>query len=99
MTNSAEFPTVCLCWGDQDLVSIVQANTLNSTFSGSGVPYFYNVIPGVGHTMNFPTLPAEILECISFIDASVSNGVVDGLGKESGWKIYPNPAQDFCEVA
>ncbi len=94
MSNAAGFPPVCLCWGDQDFVSIFQANALNNTFTGSAVPYYYNVIPNVGHTMNFPQLPAEILECINFIDGAVATGSIDIQGTVTRLDYFPNPVSD-----
>ena len=89
MSNQATFPPVCLCYGTSDYVSILQANTLNSTFSSSSVPYLYNQVPGVGHTMNYPTVTAEVLECINFIDANSTSGVNENAFKSLS--VFPNP--------
>lgn len=94
MANALTFPPVCLCWGDQDLVSIFQASTLNNLFSGSQVPYFYNEIPGVGHTMNFPGITDEVLECIQFIDGTTMTSRLVDASSTHQVNVYPNPAND-----
>jgi len=89
MSNQASFPPVCLCYGTSDYVSILQANTLNSTFSGSSVPFLYNEIPGVGHTMNYSSVTAEVLECIDFIDANSTIGLHEN--SVISFNVFPNP--------
>lgn len=83
-------PPICLCWGDADFVSILQNNTLDNTIGNSGVPYHHVTMPGVAHTMDYPTFPQVMKECIDFIDvASVSTN--DITVKEI--KVWPNPAR------
>lgn len=90
LSNPQEIPPVCLCNGSVDFVSIVQANVLNNSLNGAGFPYLYNEIPGVAHTMEYPTFTEEMLECVNFIDANTSDvGIDEWRGKEVS--IYPNP--------
>ena len=90
LSNPQEIPPVCLCNGTVDFVSIVQANILNNSLSNAGFPYLYNQIPGVDHTMEYPTFTEEMLECIHFIDANSSNVSVEEWSGNAV-SIYPNP--------
>lgn len=90
LSNPQEIPPVCLCTGTADFTSIIQTNLLNNSLNGAGFPYYYNQIPGVDHTMEYPTLTEEMLECINFIDANSSNvGIQEWTGNPVS--IYPNP--------
>lgn len=90
LSNPQEIPPVCMCNGSVDFVSIVQANILNGSLNGAGFPYLYNEIPGVAHTMEYPTFTEEMLECVNFIDANTSGvGIEEWSGDEIS--IYPNP--------
>ncbi len=83
-------PPICLCWGDQDFVSALQNTTLDNTIGNSDAPYHHITMPGVDHTMEYPTFPAVMIECINFID----NAAVGVDEKEArNVRIYPNPAQ------
>ena len=90
LSNPQEIPPVCLCNGTVDFVSIVQANILNNSLGNAGFPYLYNQIPGVDHTMEYPTFTEEMLECIHFIDANSSNVSVEEWSGNAV-SIYPNP--------
>ena len=99
LSNPQEIPPVCLCSGTVDLVSIVQTNVLNSNngLVGGGFPYLFNPIPGVAHTMEYPTFTQEMLECINFIDANTSNvGIQEWSG--NAVSIYPNPLSGNREL-
>lgn len=90
MANESEFPPVCLCWGDVDNTSFIQAGLLNDIFAASTVPYLYNEIPGVAHTMDTPLLTGELLECVDFIDAQYNTvGIQDMVF--NGVRVFPNP--------
>lgn len=97
LSNPQEIPPVCLCNGSVDFVSIVQANVLNNSLSGAGFPYLYNEIPGVAHTMEYPTFTEEMLECISFIDANTSGVGIDEWS-EGEITVYPNPITENQEL-
>lgn len=97
LSSPQEIPPVCLCSGTVDFTSFFQTSSLNNNLNGAGFPYFYNEIPGVDHTMEYPTFTQEMLECITFIDANTSN-----VGMEE-WKgnavsMYPNPLSENQEL-
>ena len=97
LSNPQEIPPVCLCSGTVDFTSIVQTGVLNNSLNGAGFPYLYNQIPGVGHTMEYPTFTEEMLECINFIDANSSNvGVEEWSGNTVS--IYPNPLTEGASL-
>ncbi|MDB4655229.1 T9SS type A sorting domain-containing protein [Flavobacteriales bacterium] len=97
LSDPQEIPPVCLCSGTVDFTSIIQTNLLNNSLNGAGFPYLYNEIPGVGHTMEYPTFTEEMLECINFIDANTSNvGVEEWSGNKVS--IYPNPLSSNQEL-
>lgn len=91
LSNPEEIPPVCLCTGTQDFTSILQTNLLNNNLGGSGIPYLYNVLQGVDHTMEYAALTTEMLECIAFIDAQYSTGIDEQ--KENAFRVFPNPAR------
>ncbi|MFT6210063.1 MAG: hypothetical protein ACJAYA_000551 [Bacteroidia bacterium] len=99
LSNPQEIPPVCLCSGSVDFVSIVQTNILNSnnSLAGGSFPYLFNEIPGVAHTMEYPTFTEEMLECINFIDANTSNvGIKEWTGNSVS--IYPNPLNEGANL-
>lgn len=97
LSNPQEIPPVCLCTGTQDLTSILQTAALNNSLDGAGFPYLYNQIPGIGHTMDYPTLTDELLECVNFIDANTSNlGIHEWTGNPVS--LYPNPLNEGQEL-
>ena len=96
MNQQAYFPSICLLCGTSDFVSLLQANILNATFEGSSVPFLYNEIPGVAHTMNYPELTQELMECINFFNGSNSIANPDGKPQIT---LYPNPASSYITVA
>lgn len=97
MNQQASFPAICLLCGTTDFVSLLQANILNATFEGSSVPFLYNEIPGVGHTMNYPELTQELMECINFFNNG-SSSIASPTGK-TALTLYPNPASNEITVA
>lgn len=97
LSNPQEIPPVCLCTGTADFTSIIQTNLLNNSLDGAGFPYLYNEIPGVGHTMEYPALTQEMLECINFIDANTSGtGITEWTGNTVS--MYPNPVNEGQEL-
>jgi len=97
LSNPQEIPPVCLCTGTADFTSFLQTAALNNSLNGAGFPYLYNQIPGVDHTMEYPTFTQEMLECINFIDANTSNvGVEEWIG--NAVTIYPNPLTDGANL-
>jgi len=89
LSSPEEIPPVCLCTGTQDFTSIIQTNLLNNNLGNSSIPYFYNVIPGVDHTMEYSTFTEEMMECIVFIDAQYNVGITEMNAKSI--RISPNP--------
>ncbi|MDP6907907.1 MAG: T9SS type A sorting domain-containing protein [Flavobacteriales bacterium] len=90
LSDPHEIPPVCLCSGDADLTSFLQTLALNNNLAGGGFPYLYNSIPGVDHTMEYPTFTEEMLECINFIDANTAGvGIEEWNGPSVS--LYPNP--------
>lgn len=97
LSNPQEIPPVCLCTGTQDFTSIIQTNLLNNSLDGAGFPYLYNEIPGVDHTMEYPTFTEEMMECIDFIDANSSGlGISEWTGNSIS--MYPNPLTETQEL-
>lgn len=88
-------PPICLCWGDADAVSIIQNNALDNAISSSDAPYHHITMPGVGHTMDYPSFPQVMMECINFID-NAAVGVEEQQLKDL--RVYPNPAQAGGEI-
>jgi hypothetical protein len=89
LSSPEEIPPVCLCIGTQDFTSIIQTNLLNNNLGNSSIPYLYNVIPGVDHTMEYPTFTEEMMECIAFIDAQYNLGLNEM--NTQFIRISPNP--------
>lgn len=88
LSDPQSIPPVCLCSGSQDFTSIFQTNLLNNNLNGSGIPYLYISMPGVGHTMDYPALVPTMRQCIDFIDAQYSTHVDNGPFSEIG--LRPN---------
>ncbi len=70
LSEQAVFPPTCLCWGTSDVVSNIlgQVNAIRDSFENSSFDFFFNEIPGVAHTMDFPGFTDEFLECVRFIE-------------------------------
>lgn len=97
LNDPQEIPPVCLCTGTLDFTSFLQTAALNNSLDGAGFPYLYNEIPGVDHTMEYPTFTQEMLECINFIDANTPGvGISEWTGNEVS--IYPNPISEDAEL-
>ncbi len=97
LSDPEEIPPVCLCSGSADFTSFLQTAALNNSLDGAGFPYLYNEIPGVDHTMDYPTLTEEMLECINFIDANTSGlGVSEWSGNPVS--MFPNPLAEGQEL-
>lgn len=97
LSNPQDIPPVCLCTGTVDYTSFLQTAALNNSLDGASFPYLYNQIPGVDHTMEYPTLTHEMLECINFIDANSPNvGIEEWQG--NAVSIYPNPLSEGANL-
>jgi hypothetical protein len=95
--NQSEIPPVCLCVGTSDFVSLAQANIIRNAFNNSSVPFLYNTISGVAHTMDFPSFPTEIKKCVDFIDANATLSNQAEFEKND-FKIFPNPSKDILNI-
>ncbi|MBP9151671.1 MAG: T9SS type A sorting domain-containing protein [Flavobacteriales bacterium] len=96
LSNPQDIPPVCLCTGTADFTSFLQTAALNNSLDGASFPYLYNQIPGVDHTMEYPTFTQEMLECINFIDANTPNvGIDEWQGDPVS--IYPNPLTEGAD--
>jgi dienelactone hydrolase len=95
--NQTEIPPVCLCVGTSDFVSLAQANIIRNAFNNSSVPFLYNTISGVAHTMDFPSFPAEVKKCVDFIDENATLSSQKTFDKNS-IKIYPNPSKEILNI-
>ncbi|GJM32588.1 MAG: hypothetical protein DHS20C18_15890 [Saprospiraceae bacterium] len=79
-----DFPPACICIGDDDSPNFkAVSNTLHNDLISNGGISLLNAIPDVGHTVEFPTYPEEIMKCINFID--------DQAGDPLTLEVEPNP--------
>ncbi|PCH98354.1 MAG: hypothetical protein COB85_01615 [Bacteroidetes bacterium] len=70
----ADFPPACICIGLNDAATFITvANTLHNDIASNGGTSFINEIAGVGHTVDFPSYPDEMMECFNFIESQYSN--------------------------
>ncbi|MGK0280466.1 MAG: hypothetical protein ACI9RU_003249 [Litorivivens sp.] len=93
----ADFPPACICIGLQDSENFITvANTIHDGIIAHGGQSILNEIEGVGHTVDFPTYPDEMMECFAFIEAQYEAvGVSENVAKEDlGFNVYPNPSAD-----
>jgi hypothetical protein len=89
---------ICTCIGQDDSNTFYTVSyTLHFNATGNGWTTFFNNIPGVGHTMAFPTFIEEMMECIDFIEAQY----VTGLTEENDFEftLSPNPAHDLVRIS
>lgn len=98
LTAQTTFPATCLCYGDADPISNIlgQVTAIRDSFANSQFDFFYNEIPGINHTMEFPNFTREMLECFRFIQDPVnfipdSSYVGEGIISTESLSFYPNP--------
>jgi len=99
LSQQTEFPPTCLCFGDQDPISNIlgQVTSIRDSFANSPFDFFYNEIPGITHTMEFPNFTREMLECFRFMD-NPQSFIPDSsyVGEQTilpqSFGIYPNPS-------
>ena len=63
----------CICSGTSD--PAYDANEYLFDFLESDSKAYFNSIPGVGHTTNFSSLRAEVMECFHWFNDLVSNSI------------------------
>ena len=92
--NIDGFPPACLCIGLNDSNSFINvSNNLHNDIISNGGKSILNEIPGVGHTVAFPSYPDEMMECIQFIeDQYIISSTVKWEEKQVKISIYPNPS-------
>ncbi len=89
-----DFPPACICIGLDDSQNFINvSNTIHNDIQSNGGTSFLNEIPGVGHTVAFPTYPQEMMKCMNFIeDFHQSTAINDHSGFAGTLTITPNPA-------
>jgi hypothetical protein len=92
--NSTRFP-ICTCIGANDNGFMSVATTFTDNVIENGGTAMLNVIPGIGHTTNFPEFSAEMMECFHFIENAYQTTGIRELEKKT-IKLFPNPSSgDF----
>lgn len=83
----------CICVGSQDQ-GLQGSQTLRDSFVLNGTPFYYNEIPGVGHTTFFPTFKEEIMECFDYFNSLMLSIKGQSKSDYSVVHVYPNPPLD-----
>ena len=87
---TTDVPT-CVCVGSVD-----PGLALNQRFRDSldvnGVPYLYNLMPGIGHVTGFATYPQELMECFNWINNPITS--IENVKDPVEVSVFPNPASD-----
>ncbi|MEO1257314.1 MAG: T9SS type A sorting domain-containing protein [Bacteroidota bacterium] len=92
--SAGAFPPACICIGLSDSNTFINvANSLHNDLQSNGGASFLNEIPGVGHTVAFPSFPAEMMECLEFIEAQYEVNNVNNFPEiNNEILVYPNPS-------
>ncbi|MFT4985268.1 MAG: hypothetical protein ACI8U0_000900 [Flavobacteriales bacterium] len=95
-----EFAPACICIGLDDSSNFIAvANNLHDDILLNGGSSFLNEIPDVGHTVDFPSFEAEMMECINFIEGQYATSVDEvQLKIEQSIRVYPNPSNNILNV-
>ena len=95
--NIADFPPACICIGLEDSQNFINvSNNLHNAIQANGGISMLNEVPNVGHTVDFPEYPNEMMECIHFIEAQYQN--TDNIKEQEvdpDIRLFPNPASDY----
>lgn len=93
--NGKNIPT-CICVGDADATfyNAIQQGYSNMVAAGANVSI--NVIPGVGHTLNFTTFEQEYMECFEAVNTVV--GMASLPENTVGISMYPNPTSGHFTI-
>lgn len=100
--SAPDFPPSCVCIGLNDAQTFINvANALHQNIVSNGGESILNEIPGVGHTVVFPTYPDEMMECFNFIESTYESTATHDLisGEKVELNIFPNPATDDIQIA
>lgn len=88
----------CVCSGTVD-GSYNQNLSLHDSLSANGVETYWNSMPGIPHTTNFPEFDAEMMECFNWIDNSYNTAVSVGERYlKNTFKVFPNPSNGHLSV-
>jgi hypothetical protein len=87
---------ICTCIGSDDSNFYEVSTALHSNATAAGHSTFLNEIPGVGHTMAFPTFIDEMMECIDFIELQYAANLEEYHSFE--FSAYPNPVADVLRL-
>lgn len=93
--NVGAFP-ICTCIGQDDLSFFNVSYIFHLNATAAGGTTLFNEIPGVGHTMDFPTFIEEMMECYDFIEAQYPVSIDEYSDFE--FELYPNPVSDMLQV-
>jgi hypothetical protein len=69
---------------------------LHANATAAGHNTLFNEVPGVGHTMDFPTFIEEMMECFDFIEAQYTRALKEEQAFE--FEIVPNPSSDYIRI-
>ena len=98
----SDFPPACICIGLDDTQNFINvSNNLRDDIVSAGGYALLNEIPGVGHTVAFPTFPSEMMECFNYIESNyevVSTTKEAAEEDDNGISVFPNPASDTVEL-
>ncbi len=89
--------STCIFIGMNDF-NLWNNQSFRDSLIAHGADYFYNEIPGVGHSVNFPTFNAEMMECFNWFE----NGTGVGMHQQPldlPIDIYPNPANNYLTIS
>jgi hypothetical protein len=87
---------ICTCIGSNDASFYNVSYILNQNATAAGHSTLFNEIPGVGHTMAFPTFIDEMMECFDFIEAQYTTGLAEYDAFEL--EVFPNPVRDELQL-
>ena len=95
----AEIAPACICIGLNDSNTFIDvANNLHNDLTANGAASFLNEIPGVGHTVVFPTFPAEMMECFNFIEGQYEVSAGEEVFFEETIRVFPNPTNRILNL-
>ena len=97
-TDITDFPPACICIGLSDSQNFIDvSNSLHNDIQLNNGSSILNEIPSVGHTVDFPTYPLEMMECINYIESTYSTTDI----KEAvlpKFEVYPNPVDAILHI-
>jgi len=96
-----DFAPACICIGLSDANNFINvSNNLHDDIQANNGLSILNEIPNVGHTVAFSSYPAEMMECLNWIEEQyvVPSSIVkqESLALQIG--IYPNPTSRLLNL-